>query len=385
MANGQPAVASFPTIPALAPTHAPSIPPCRCNALAFPPLPDAPGAPARGKCSPDARARCDAPGMRACDACYNWAVAASQCGPAGAPAGPHACERSGGYAVMRQAPSAGPGRRCVAADRWVVLPDAACTGIEDPDPRCTGAAGEALWHRAWEEGLRRGMPAPRGGGGGGGAAPPEWALVMAAPPRRSHQQMHVHVGRLAPPGLPVADAFRAGGLGARRGRVSCDPAAPSVLALAVGNVTGDSRSGDGIGSSTREAAVILLSVFVAAEGAQSGMPAGVRPFATARAAAAAHRAAAGVSYALVVTARSQPACEGATGGGGVSGPEDAGSNAAGMRSKALVPGFVITAMLGGEQWWLLAEEPTSDCFDVCPLPPGAPVAGCEAQPGGAAT
>ncbi|WIA22404.1 hypothetical protein OEZ85_004710 [Tetradesmus obliquus] len=35
----------------------------------------------------------------------------------------------GNYSVMRQAPSVGRGRRCVAEDRWLLLPNIACTAV----------------------------------------------------------------------------------------------------------------------------------------------------------------------------------------------------------------------------------------------------------------
>lgn len=244
---------------------------------------------------------------------------------------------------MRQAPNAGHGRRCVAGDRWQLLPNIPCTGIEDRDPACTGAEGEVWWQYAWEEGLKRGFPRPGHGGGR-----PEWALVMASPLWRSHQQMHIHIGSLAEEGMPLVDAFRKGDLGGRGGCISADPRAPSIRTLKV------NEDGGRKGATTP---VTLISVFAAARSAPE-IASKVRPFHAARAAAgAAHACAAGIPYMLIVTARSQPL----RGCGGGAEEEALGGTE---------PGFVVTVMLYGNQRWLLAEIDTDDCYKVCPLPPG---------------
>jgi hypothetical protein len=101
----------------------------RCNALHYPALHPSYSMPTQSHCMPNARAKCSAPGMRPSSGCHNWVVLQAECeGEAGQPAGGQQCERHGNYSVMRQAPSMGHGKRCLAADRWMVLPNIACTG-----------------------------------------------------------------------------------------------------------------------------------------------------------------------------------------------------------------------------------------------------------------
>jgi hypothetical protein len=101
---------------------------CRCNALSFPALHPSYGLSTQSRCMPNARAKCSVPGMWSCSGCHNWVVLQAECGEAGQPLGGQQCERRGNYSVMRQAPNVGHGRRCVAANRWMVLPNIACTG-----------------------------------------------------------------------------------------------------------------------------------------------------------------------------------------------------------------------------------------------------------------
>lgn len=355
------------------------------------------------------------------------------------------------HSVVRQAPSVRHGRRCVAEDRWLLLPNIACTGIEDLDPACTGPAGEFWWQAAWQEGLAHGFPDPwkqqqqpslhsdsgeaalglssRSRSSSSRQLPgAEWVLLMASPAYRAHQQMHIHIGRIsANKSLPLARVLRSGDLdGSGKlpiGCVSRDAQNPSVRIVKVplpsddalldadGTVLPQQRmqhtmkdqpllhvtvqGGAGMAAELQkrrgvEVPVVLVSVFVPADSA-ADIAGKVRPFETARTAAAV-RQAAGVPYVLMVTAHRQPlhGCDAAT--AAAAGAVDAATSAAassavGEAQEVLLlsvaidapgdddgggfaAGFVVTAMVrGASPDWIMEARATDDCFDTCPLPP----------------
>lgn len=70
-------------------------------------------------------------------------------------------------------------------NHWLVLPKAACSGIESSAPGCTDAAGEYLWANAYSEALALGFRYSHGS--------PDWAVMLNAPNRRGVHQMHIHI------------------------------------------------------------------------------------------------------------------------------------------------------------------------------------------------
>eukprot|EP00882_Tetradesmus_deserticola_P003522 GHRQ01003727.1.p1 GENE.GHRQ01003727.1~~GHRQ01003727.1.p1 ORF type:complete len:371 (+),score=112.68 GHRQ01003727.1:1-1113(+) len=73
-------------------------------------------------------------------------------------------------------------------NHWLVLPKAACSGIESSSPGCTDAQGEYLWANAFSEALGVGFKFRNGA--------PDWAMMLNAPNRRGVHQMHIHIAHL---------------------------------------------------------------------------------------------------------------------------------------------------------------------------------------------
>jgi hypothetical protein len=322
-------------------------------------------------------------------------------------------------------------------------------GIEDPDPACTGPAGEFWWQAAWQEGLAHGFPPPQqhnighntsastiassssGGSSGGSSSSSssnkqleaEWVLLMASPAYRAHQQMHIHIGRISSnKSLPMAQVMRSGYLDGSgkfaRGCISSEKRAPSVRVVKVNSSAAlsdslaatDELESEGVSlwhsnmsmvaskSSYKysrhatEVPVLLISVFVAARSAAE-IASRVRPFDTARAAAAAVPDAVGVPYVLMLTAHSQPksGCDSTAArtasvnlpaalnvmmklpgaaSAGTSRLVSAITGADTSNHGGYVSGFVVTAMIrGSSPEWVMEGSLTKDCFDTCPLPP----------------
>jgi hypothetical protein len=67
-----------------------------------------------------------------------------------------------GYAILRSSettPAAGPGLMCFTDNQYMIVPTRPCTGMESPDPKCTGREGEKYWGYAWEAAFERGFSA----------------------------------------------------------------------------------------------------------------------------------------------------------------------------------------------------------------------------------
>ena len=168
----------------------------------------------RTYCVADFRARCDAqPG---CGACALWQAITRHCGPEHDAA--ERCEYRPGAATGRRRAAAAPvavlpsrerdpqtGLLCFTARQFMVLPLRACTGVEDPDVRCSGggnAEAEGYWATAWREALRKGFPPADGGGGSAAAAEassaPTWAVVLSPTHMRSQHQAHFRFAPFIP-------------------------------------------------------------------------------------------------------------------------------------------------------------------------------------------
>lgn len=70
-----------------------------------------------------------------------------------------------GYVVIRtteDTEKTGPGEGCFTTNHFMLVPTYPCTGVESPDPKCTGREGERYWGYAWDEALARGFEDPSG-------------------------------------------------------------------------------------------------------------------------------------------------------------------------------------------------------------------------------
>ena len=84
------------------------------------------------------------------------------------------------------------GQACYANNHWFVLPSIPCTGVESPDPACTGPAAERFWAFSYAEALQLGFPA-NGSSSDGSRQAPAWATLLNPAQRRSQNQAHFRI------------------------------------------------------------------------------------------------------------------------------------------------------------------------------------------------
>jgi hypothetical protein len=84
------------------------------------------------------------------------------------------------------------GQACYANNHWFVLPSIPCTGVESPDPACTGPAAERFWAFSYAEALQLGFPA-NGSSSDGSRQAPAWATLLNPAQRRSQHQAHFRI------------------------------------------------------------------------------------------------------------------------------------------------------------------------------------------------
>jgi hypothetical protein len=159
-------------------------------------------------------------------------------------------------------------RICFAKAHWLVLPTAACTGIESSNPACTGSTGEKLYQSAWEEAMAHGL------------APPTAAVMANAPNYRSQHQLHIHVAPLVAASNPIVTALLA------EPSISADVARPTVT-----RVTG--------------AEPVLVSVLVPGTASPADVAKRVAPLRTAAAVMRAASPAPGQPYGVMLSQRAE--------------------------------------------------------------------------------
>ena len=75
---------------------------------------------------------------------------------------------------------------CYTDNQVMVVPTRPCTGIESPDPKCTGRQGEKYWAYAWKTAMERGLSPS-------GPTRAQWAVALSAMNGRSQHQAHFRV------------------------------------------------------------------------------------------------------------------------------------------------------------------------------------------------
>ncbi|WIA38875.1 hypothetical protein OEZ86_002150 [Tetradesmus obliquus] len=80
---------------------------------------------------------------------------------------------------------------CIMPNHYILMPTAACTGVDDKQAKCTGPTVEY-----WDGAVRHGY---NSGAGDLGFGPnKDWAVMINAPDERGQHQMHIHVALLDP-------------------------------------------------------------------------------------------------------------------------------------------------------------------------------------------
>lgn len=106
-----------------------------------------------------------------------------------------------GYAVMRAVEDnaeTGPGEACFTTNHFMLVPYRPCTGVESPDPECTGRPAEKYWGHAWDEARARGFGVPDGPFAG-----LPWGVLLN--PKNARSQHHAHF-RFAPLKTNLSDS-----------------------------------------------------------------------------------------------------------------------------------------------------------------------------------
>ncbi|WIA18579.1 hypothetical protein OEZ85_010020 [Tetradesmus obliquus] len=80
---------------------------------------------------------------------------------------------------------------CLMPKHYILMPTAACTGVDDNSAQCTGAASKAVWDGAVRHGYGNGA-------GDLGFGSSDWAVMINAPDERGQHLMHIHVAPLVP-------------------------------------------------------------------------------------------------------------------------------------------------------------------------------------------
>lgn len=175
-----PSLPPLPSLPALPPSPPPASPPPRSDDVRN-----------MTRCVADYNAGCDEqPG---CVGCALWDEVTNSCTVTPF----ESCTRAanGRYAVLksRESPEWDDAALCLTVNHWMVVPTIPCTGIDSPDPRCTGPEGEDFWGFSWDVAMEKGFPPS---GSNASTPGPDWGIYINSPPRRSQHQMHIRVAAL---------------------------------------------------------------------------------------------------------------------------------------------------------------------------------------------
>ncbi|WIA38876.1 hypothetical protein OEZ86_002151 [Tetradesmus obliquus] len=176
--------------------------------------------------------------MQACEASYKTANPPPFPAPDQNPTGACRCySSSGNYVIVksragdRSANATDPetgNNLCIMPKHFILMPTEACTGVDDPNPKCTGPAVTY-----WDGAVRHGYGTTKPGDLGLGLS--DWVVMInaageAARHERGQHQMHIHV---APMALSNAsNIFWA----AKQAKLEADMRKdPTVLTLTVGS------------------------------------------------------------------------------------------------------------------------------------------------------
>ncbi|WIA38877.1 hypothetical protein OEZ86_002152 [Tetradesmus obliquus] len=114
---------------------------------------------------------------------------------------------------------------CIMPQHYILMPTAACTGVDDNSAQCTGSSVTY-----WEGAVRHGYLSGPGDLGFGNS---DWAVMINAPDERGQHQMHIHVAPIVP-----ADATKNILMAARAAQLQTDRnKPPTVLSVTLGGRT----------------------------------------------------------------------------------------------------------------------------------------------------